>query len=364
MHAFRFLLIISCISFCTGISAQTAPTDGYANVDNNLNKVPRLFIGITPLGAEYREGLSIRPGAHIKYRNDKFGELQLTGTFTPSFLVKIPDKPFGPTYRCDCADNNMTGYTEGDLSYTYYFKSKSPFVKYNVTLKSPGPTFEKPFIQGGASEKLPGVINKFYGIRLGGMYQKGDFYELSDKRLLAYSGFEQQLVYLGLSKTTIGRMFRNVDNYGIKGKNIHTQLYADVFYALDQKFRVEKIALYDSNNKLKTEDPLAVPYGFRVGATTYKYGFHSNVGFYGGIEAGIRPTYNNMANGVYVSLKLGIGIGLKKTTVFYISNSQNRILNADQPNLEGNGKYKERGFFGRSIHKRKPLKMIRHRYGK
>ncbi|MES2628701.1 MAG: hypothetical protein V4616_06995 [Bacteroidota bacterium] len=356
------LFILFSGSFAT-LSAQN-PNPGYANVDNNLNKIPKVFVGITPLAAEYRQGISFRPGIHLNIRGERFGELQLNGTYTPDALVDVPKQPFGPTYRCNCAENNMTAFTGADLSYTYYLFKREPVKNYRMKLQAPKLSAEAPYYSKGITEKLQGKVQHLYGLRLGAAYQKGSFYLLNSKRTLAYSGFEQQLAFVGFSRTNIGRMYRNYDDYGITGKNIHSQLYADVFYAFNQDFDVEAIALYDSQGRLRKNDPVAVPYGFRVGATAYNYGFRSRAAIYTNIEAGIRPTFEDLANGLYIGVKIGVGFGFGKTRVYYISNGQNTSPNGKAANIEGNGKYRDRGFIGRIFKPYRPLKMVRHRYGK
>lgn len=359
--------LLFCSTILTYKSYAQAPANalgGYANVDNNLNKVPKFFIGIHPLSGEYRGGISVRPGAHIKLRGDGFGELQLNATFTPDPLVKVPASPFGSNYRCNCADNSMTAYMDADASYTFYVVRKNLDRNYKVVIERPGINFSlNSPVEGGRKEKIPGQLNRFYGIRLGAAYQKGDFYQLSAKRTRAYDNFEQQLVFLGFSRTTIGRMFRNFEGYGIKGKNIHSQFYADAFYALDQQFHYTPVALYDSQGNLRTEKDNPIPYGVRLGATVYKYGFRSRTAVYGTFETGIRPTFDDLLNGFYLGLKLGVGIGFGKTPVYYVSNHQNKVFGR-KPNIDGNGRYKERKGLGKLFHKREPLKMIRHRYGK
>lgn len=366
MQLHKWIFILTCILLHLNSHSQ-APANalgGYANVDNNVNKVPKVYLGITPLGVEFGQGISLRPGAHLKIRGDRFGEIQLSGTYTPDFLVKVPVKPFGPSFRCNCADNNFNAYSELDFSYTYYVTSPTKDKNYRILLKKPGISFsEKPNFRKPLSEQIPGQINRFIGIRLGAAYQKGSLFLLSNRRTIAYSGYEQLVAYVGVSRTSVGRMYRNFSDYGIKGKNIHSQFYLDAFYSPDQKFTATPVIILDSQGRPRKENSPAIPYGFRVGATAYNYGFRSKFALYTNIEAGIRPTFDDVMNGLYVNLKVGIGLGMGKTPVYYVSNQQNRI-NSRAPKVQGNGKYKERSTIGRSFYKRRPLKKIRHRYGK
>ncbi len=365
IHWNKWFLALVAITFSTLLFSQ-APANalgGYANVDNNLNKVPRIFFGLS-LGGEYREALSLRTGAHLKIRGDRFGEFQVSGTYTPDFLITVPAKPFGNNNACNCADNAFTDYKDLDASYTFYIKRIDAEKNYKVRIKNPGLSFSEKFaLNKGESEKIPGQVSRFYGVRLGAAYQQGSFYTLSTKRTIAFSGFEQRVAYLGISRTSIGRMFRNFEGVGIRGKNIHTQFYADAFYAIDQNFTSTPVLLYDSQGRLRTEGNQAIPYGFRVGVSSYNYGFRSKFAIYSTLEAGVRPTFVDAFNGLYVNLKIGVGIGAGKTPVYYITSRQNKVYGRT-PNLEGNGKYRERKSIGKTLHKRKPLKMIRHRYGR
>ena len=359
------LTTILLLSFSVVLFSQ-APANslgGYANVDNNLNKVPRVFIGLNGL-VDHFQGIGFKLGGQFKYRNEKFGELQLNASFTPSFLITVPNKPFGPTYRCNCSDNAMNPYTEIDGSYTYYFIRNEKTADYHILLKTaPKISAWPPSFSIGETENLPGKRNIYWGIRGGAAWQNGNLYLLSQQRMLAYDAFDQLATYVGISRTSVGRMFKNFDGHGIRGKNIYHQYYLDGFYAASQNFSVTPVAIYDSQGKLLKEDIKAIPYGARIGATHYHFGYRSNWAWYVGIEAGIRPTFDNMANGAYAGLKLGIGLGMAKTPVYYITSHQSKLYNR-KPNVYGNGKYRARKGIDKKTHKRHPLKLIKHRYGK
>ncbi len=366
MAKIKFLITLLTVLFNTSLIAQ-APANslgGYANVDNNPNKIPRIFLGVSPL-IDYGQGLGLRAATHLKIRGDRWGELQFNGTFTPDFLVTVPKKPFGPTYKCNCTDNNFNPYTELEGSYTYYFNKKEVTKNYRVILKTkPTATlFPKPSISLGEHEDLPGKKNYLLGVRLGAAYQNSTTYLLSEKRMLAYTGLDQIVAFAGISRTSLGRMYKKFDEYGTRGKNVYHQFYLDGFYATGQNFTLTPVAIYNTKGELQTEEAKGIPYGARIGFTNYHFGFRSTWAWYSGIELGVRPTFDNMTNGVYASFKLGIGIGTGKTPVAYVSNRDSKLYSRE-PNINGNGKYRNRKGIDRKVHKYKPLKLIKHRYGK
>lgn len=352
-RSFTFLFFL----FSLGLQAQTGYSVG--KDDNNLLKVPKFFFGISPLSVEYGPGISPRPSAHLKYRSDYFGEIQLTATYTPEQLVETPASPFGSKLRTNAASNNFTLYQGGEGSYTFYFLKQDVKRNYRVRLAWPSINFEEGVnFSSGEVERITGRLKKFYGFRVGGSYQKGSVYLLNTERTLGYTGFEQTVAFAGLSYTRIGRMYRNFDSEGIKGKNIHLQVYADAFYAVDQRFSTLKTELY------KTAVDEAVPYGFRVGISSYKFGFKSRFAIYTNLEGGIRPTFDNLMNGMYVGVKVGIGFGAGKAAVFYISNGKGGSTEGAKENLDGRGKYQRRTPLGIMLHGGSKYKRVKHRFSK
>ncbi len=338
---------------------------GYANVDNNINKIPRAFFGISPLAADFGPGVSLRPSGHLRLRGDKFGEFQLNGTFTPNLIVVVPKEPFGSRLRCNtCADNNFTAYSDIEASYGYNIINRTDNKLYAIKLKSATYSFsDSTKFTAAEKEILPGQIQRLWGVRVGAAYQNGSVYLLNQKRTIAYHGYEQTLVSVGVTRTSIGRMYKNFDDYGVKGRNIHNQYYADLFYALDQRFISQQVDLIDNSGRPIVASTKAVPYGMRVGFLTYFFGYQSKFALYSKIEMGIRPTFEEPFNGAYASIKIGAGIGWGKTPIAFVSKHQSKLNNV-APSIEGNGKYKRRGPIGLLLHPRNPYRMIKHRYGK
>ncbi|HEX4888534.1 MAG TPA: hypothetical protein VFV37_10855 [Luteibaculaceae bacterium] len=356
----RYFWAMAFWMWSAALAAQ--PIDGYALVDNNLYRLPRLQIGILPAAVRYDLGLNLTPEINLRYRSDRSGEIQLRASSSLPFLHPDQAQPFGPLVRCaTCAESDFNPFLEIDADYTYYVKKQSKTSSYRYRTSKILSKDEDGSMKWPSYENQAGAKARLWGIRVGAQYSQRDLFILNRNRTLGYTGLDAQVIYAGGSLTQLGRMFRKVEDGSIRGKGFQKMVYADVMYAWSQTASFIPANRLGSNGEILPAIPRYTPYGFRLGYLSNSYGFKSLLSFTLRTEVGFTPSVEDPINGLFGSIKLGIGIGGVKTPVQYVGKRQQKI-NEQAPRIEGNGKYRNRTPLGRKIYKRKPLKKIPHRF--
>lgn len=280
----------------------------YEVLENDINKVPRLYIVAQPIYADLSNSLALRTGALMNLRLGNLGMISLSG-YTTFDAFQDKSSPYGDFYDCaDCISNYARANTTYEGVATAFFFTKTRPYTYKVKLKesSSGNTHTILILP------TEGDMRVHYGLRAGLQKQMAAFYEPTEPNngYLTY-GYDRQSFVLGLSKVTVGEMLIKHSYFGEKISCFTEQLYIDAMYAPDQQIISQRNPARNYANTASEKSIDVFQIGARIGyeAMSFKKGVFA----YGlGLELGIPPSYMRQFKDTYFHIKFQFGVGMFK----------------------------------------------------